>query len=84
MYDYEKYMTKYDSETMKWISLALESNDKEIILITYNECIFYSNDEKQDVWTKFGELPLCKKGNGRSIIVSEFLLEEYNRLKLNT
>jgi hypothetical protein len=35
------------------------------------------------VWAKSGELPLRKKGNGRSIMVSEFLLEECGRLKLN-
>ncbi|POG72245.1 hypothetical protein GLOIN_2v1773911 [Rhizophagus irregularis DAOM 181602=DAOM 197198] len=37
----------------------------------------------EGVWTKTGELPLRKKGNGRSIMVSEFLSEECGRLKLN-
>ena len=36
------------------------------------------------VWAKFRELPLRKKGNGRSIMVSEFLMEECGRLKLNS
>jgi len=35
------------------------------------------------VWAKSGELPLRKKGNGHSIMISEFLTEECGRLKLN-
>ncbi len=42
-------MTKYESETMEWIPPILEPNDKEIILVTHDECIFYSNDGKRDV-----------------------------------
>ncbi|RGB22167.1 hypothetical protein C1646_634316, partial [Rhizophagus diaphanus] len=62
---------------------TLEPNEKEIILITHDECIFYSNDGKWGIWAKSGELPLRKKGNGHSIMVSEFLTEECGRLKLN-
>ncbi|RGB33146.1 hypothetical protein C1646_625493, partial [Rhizophagus diaphanus] len=56
----------------------LESNDKEIILVMHDECIFYSNDGKQGVWVKSGELLLCKKGNGRLIMHQEnpFIPEE--------
>ena len=61
----------------------LEPNNKKIILVIHNECIFYSNDGKRGVWAKFGELSLCKKGNGHSIMVSKFLSEECDRLKLN-
>ena len=68
---------------MKWIPPTLGTNEKEIILVTHNECIFYSNDGKRDVWAKSRELPLRKKGNGCSIIVNEFLFEECDRLKLN-
>ncbi|UZO10264.1 uncharacterized protein OCT59_001859 [Rhizophagus irregularis] len=83
IYSYEKYMAKYEGETMERIPPILESDDKEVILVTHDECIFYSNDGKRGVWAKSGELPLRKKGNGRSIMVSEFLLEECGRLKLN-
>ena len=68
---------------MERTSPILGPNDKEIILVTHDECIFYSNDGKRGVWAKSGELPLRKKGNGRSIMVSEFLSEECGRLKLN-
>ncbi len=76
-------MAKYKGENMKRILLTLGTNEKKIILVTHDECIFYSNDGKRGVWAKSRELPLRKKGNGRSIMVSEFLSEEYGRLKLN-
>lgn len=52
-------------------------------MVTHDECIFYSNDGKRGVWAKTGELPLRKKGNSRSIMVSEFLTEACGRLKLD-
>ena len=76
-------MVKYDGETIERIPPTLDSNNKEIILVTHDECIFYSNDGKRSVWTKTGELLLRKKGNGRLIIVSEFLSKECGHLKLN-
>jgi len=72
IFQYEKYMAKYEGESMECVPLALELNEKEIVLVTHDECIFYSNDGKRGVWAKSGELPLRKKGNGRSIMVSEF------------
>ena len=48
----------------------------------YDECIFYSNNGKQEVWTN-RKLSLHKKENGHSIMVSKFLMEKCNRLKLN-
>ncbi len=76
-------MVKYEGDNMERIPPVLEPNEKEIILITHDECIFYSNDGKRGVWAKSGELLLRKKGNGHSIMVSEFLTEECGRLKLN-
>ena len=42
-------MAKYEGETMEEISPTLESNEKEIILVTHDECVFYSNDGKRGV-----------------------------------
>src|SRR6266496_3455469 len=75
-------MTSYDGETMEKILPNLKDNEKEHIFVTHDECIFYSNDGKRGVWAKNGELPLRKKGNGRSIMVSEFLTEIDGRLCL--
>ncbi len=40
-------MAKYKGKNMKWISLKLEFENKEIMLIIYNKYIFYFNDERQ-------------------------------------
>ena len=39
-------MAKYEGESMEWIPPILGPNEKEIVLVTYDECIFYSNDSK--------------------------------------
>ena len=80
---YEPYIANYEGETMDKILPNLQNGEKEHILVTHDECIFYSNDGKRGVWTKTGQLPLRKKGNGRSIMVSEFLTEACGRLKLD-
>ena len=49
IYGYEKLMAKYEGENMERISPTLGSNDKEIVLITHDECVFYSNDGKRGV-----------------------------------
>jgi hypothetical protein len=79
---FEKYMATYEGEDMKRIAPILNLGEKEYILVVHDECIFYSNDGKRGTWAKSGELPLRKKGNGKSIMVSEFLTEACGRLKL--
>ena len=58
IFEYEKFMAKYDGEQMERIAPNLTENQKEIVLITHDECIFYANDGKRGVWAKSGELPL--------------------------
>ena len=82
MAELEKYMAIYERDNIEKIAPLLTSEEKEHILIVHDECIFYSNDRKRGIWAKSGELPLCKKGNGKSIMVSEFLTEACGRLKL--
>ena len=67
IFQYEKYMAKYEGESMECVPPILEFNEKEIVFVTHDECIFYSNDGKRGVWAKSGELPLRKKGNGKSM-----------------
>jgi len=58
-------------------------DDKQLhILITHDECLFYANDDRPIIWALLGEPPLRKKGQEKSIMVSEFLLETIGRLKL--
>ncbi|PKB92174.1 hypothetical protein RhiirA5_247938, partial [Rhizophagus irregularis] len=75
IFNHEKYISKYEGEFMDQIYLNLPEGEKERVLVVHDECIFYLNDGKRELWTKNGEMPLRKKGNGRSIMVSEFLTE---------
>ena len=68
-------MTKYVGDDMKCVPSELKDGEKEHILVTHDECIFYTNDSKRGIWASNGELPLRKKGNRKSIMVSEFLSE---------
>ena len=49
IYNYEKNMAKYEGENMEQTLPTLGLNDKEVILITHDKCVFYSNDRKQEV-----------------------------------
>ncbi len=62
---YETFIVKYNRNDMKRIPPQLKDNEKEYILIIYNECIFYANDGKREIWASNSELPIWKKGNER-------------------
>ncbi|EXX52549.1 uncharacterized protein OCT59_008726 [Rhizophagus irregularis] len=79
----EKFMPTFEGENMEQKNLVLLSNKKLHILITHDECLFYANDDRPVVWAPIGEPPLRKKGQEKSIMVSDFLLETDGRLKLN-
>lgn len=80
---YEKFMPTFEGENMEQKNPILLPNEKLHILITHDECLFYANDDRPIVWAPVGEPPLRKKGQGKSIMVSDFLLETSGRLKLN-
>ncbi|PKY44370.1 hypothetical protein RhiirA4_458653 [Rhizophagus irregularis] len=46
MFEYEKYMSKYESESMDRIHPNLPEEERKRILVVHDECIFYSNDGK--------------------------------------
>ena len=47
--DYEKLMSHYEGENMNRILPDLAEGEKEHILVTHDECIFYSNDGQRGV-----------------------------------
>ena len=49
MFEHEKYMSKYEGGAMDCIYPNLPEGEKERILVTHDECIFYSNDDKHRV-----------------------------------
>ena len=75
-------MPKFVGDEMVQINPELPDGQKLYIFITHDESLFYSNDDRPTVWAPLGEPPLRKKGQGKSIMVSEFLLETIGCLKL--
>ncbi|TFK29060.1 hypothetical protein FA15DRAFT_678128 [Coprinopsis marcescibilis] len=51
--------------------------------IFQDESAFRSNDLQPTAWTKDGEMPLWKKGGGRMVHVSDFIVELTGHLKLS-
>ena len=61
---------------------VLPEGKKLHIFVTHDECLFYANDDHPIIWAPLGEPPLRKKGQGKSIMVSDFLIETIGCLKL--
>ncbi|GBB88135.1 hypothetical protein RclHR1_14660006 [Rhizophagus clarus] len=80
---YEKFMPTFEGKNIEQKNPVLLPNEKLHILITYDKCLFYANDDRPIVWASIGEPSLRKKGQEKFIMVSDFLLETDGRLKLN-
>ena len=83
MSELEKLMPVFDGDNMEietWPELP--SGGKPHILVTHDECVFSSYDGMPMCWMPKCEQPLRKKGQGRSLHVSEFLTDVCGRLKL--
>src|SRR6185437_16255973 len=76
-------MATYEGINMKRVPPVLKVGKRELILVTHDECIFYSYNRKRGIWVYDGMMPLRKKGNGKSIMVSEFVSEACGRLQLS-
>ncbi|CAG8782555.1 2926_t:CDS:2, partial [Cetraspora pellucida] len=65
----EWWMATYKGIKMEWVPPVLRVDERELILVTYDECIFYSYDGKRGIWIYGGMMPLRKKGSRKSIMV---------------
>lgn len=79
---YEQYMPTFVGDEMTQLNPETPPGQQLHLFITHDECLFYANDDRPIVWAPIGEPPLRKKGQGKSIMVSDFLLETIGRLKL--
>jgi hypothetical protein len=53
-----------------------------LVLITHDESTFYQNDQRKIVWAQTTSRPTPQpKGDGQSIMVSDFLTSEWGRLR---
>ena len=82
MKELEKFMPIFVGEEMLQIDPEIPFNQKLHIFIIYDECIFYANNDRPLIWAQIGEPSFRKKGQGKTIMVSDFLLETIGRLKL--
>ncbi|KAJ2922656.1 hypothetical protein H1R20_g14444, partial [Candolleomyces eurysporus] len=80
---YEHLRTKYDDRTLEPIPPVLQPGERLHVPVFQDESIFRSNDLRRRVWVKDGKTPLRKKGQGRAIHVSDFIVEQTGRLKLS-
>ena len=74
--------TTFDDETLEPIQPILKPGEKKHIPVHHYESIFRSNELRQRVWVKDGKMPLRKKGQGKAIHVSDFIIEKTGHLSL--
>ena len=76
---YLSHMVTYNKNGNKDRNLTgvdLANGKKQIILITHDESIFYKHDWQKKNWQHAETVTSQPKGNGQSIMVSEFLTTE--------
>src|SRR5882672_4553936 len=71
----------YADDTLEPVEPILHSGERLHVPVAHDESIFHSNDLRRRVWVREGKMPLRKKGQGRAIHVSDFIVEHTGRLK---
>ena len=80
---YEKRMPQYVGDNMETvIEPELSVTEKKLVLVTHDESCFSSYDGRTKIWMDEDRKVLRPKGDGRSIMVSEFLCECHGLLQL--
>jgi hypothetical protein len=84
MLEYANNFFQSEGDDMK-IEMApvLQSNQRPLVWLTNDESCFSSHDGKATIRMDANDRPLRPKGQGRSIVVSEFLCECHGPMKLN-
>ena len=59
------------------------SDRRKLVLIFHNEAAYHSNDDQKWMWAEKGKQPIRPKGQGQSIMVSEFIEEHGGYLRLS-
>ncbi|KIJ36225.1 hypothetical protein M422DRAFT_96515, partial [Sphaerobolus stellatus SS14] len=84
--EYEKRMIIYDNHgniisTPNGPAIPLQVRFK-LILVTHDESTFYANDRRKTKWSHSSEKAAPeRKGEGASIMISDFLTPEWGRLR---
>jgi transposase len=81
---YEKRMIRFvgdDCETA--LRPELPDGVRALVMVVQDESCFAANDGRKYVWVEDGKYKLRPKGQGRVVMVSEFLCECHGRLTLS-
>lgn len=87
MLEYENRMVKYivcnvtGEETTQ--NPTLEPNKKISVMVVHDECCFSSHDGRKYLWVEGDKGHIRKKGQGKSIMVSEFLYECHGHMRIS-
>ncbi|CAG8616986.1 16706_t:CDS:2, partial [Cetraspora pellucida] len=75
MMNYRKKMEQYNGDEMEIVipPERLEIWDTRHVLVTHDEAYFYANDDNSSFWVEDKESIIKKKGQGSTIMVSDFL-----------
>ncbi|TFK23543.1 hypothetical protein FA15DRAFT_594003, partial [Coprinopsis marcescibilis] len=73
----------FEESTLEIIEPTLGSDEKLHVPVFQDECCFRLYDLQSVILTKDGEMPLRKKGNGRSTHVSDVIVERTGHFKLS-
>lgn len=71
MFEYKQFMADYENNMVT--PPQLPPRQKEMVLVVHDECIFHANDSKTMVWVADKENIIRPKGEGQSIMISQFL-----------
>ena len=83
--EYEKRFLKFDNDRNQTNQLngfpVAQIGRFQIILVTHDESTFYANDRRKTKWIHTSQTAVAEaKGEGQSIMASEFCVPEWGRL----
>ena len=83
--EYQKRMVTYNNDGNMDSTprgFPVENGRFRLILVTHDESTFYANDRRRVKWTHKSEKSTPeRKGEGPSLMVSDFLTSEWGRLR---
>ncbi|CAG8706429.1 21423_t:CDS:2, partial [Dentiscutata erythropus] len=84
MFRYKMYIKDFVGDMLEIvIEPELESDERELVQVTHNECYFYTNDGQLKIWTRKDEDILRPKHMGHFIIVLTFMCQCHGLLQLS-
>ena len=76
-------MVWWDGDEMEHSLERLNIEDSQIVWVSHDESVYYSNDDGGKGWGSEEHPDIHKKGKGRCIMVSDFICPCHGRLRLD-